>query len=179
MLFRSKESILDNEVKWDRESFDLVFWGGFLNKPNIIWKSSLDLYFLALDEDDSYTRLTRNRHIFTPGFRVFSDPEPGHALQPRHGPARHAGPDRGRNRDAPSGAWQLRRGQQSAHGRSLALPVLDEGRYRIPAGLPQGAVAQAHRRARPVVSAPWSAGRRSEWGRGGKEGVSRCRYRRA
>src|SRR3546814_649303 len=74
-----KESILDNEVKWDRESFDLVFWGGFLNKPNIIGKSSLDLYFLALDEDDSDTRLTRNRHIFTPGFRVFSDPEPGHA----------------------------------------------------------------------------------------------------
>src|SRR3546814_3720685 len=61
-----KESILDNEVKWDRESFDLVFWGGFLNKPNIIGKSSLDLYFLALDEDDSDTRLTRNRHIFTP-----------------------------------------------------------------------------------------------------------------
>src|SRR3546814_12360449 len=56
-----KESILDNEVKWDRESFDLVFWGGFLNKPNIIGKSSLDLYFLALDEDDSDTRLTRNR----------------------------------------------------------------------------------------------------------------------
>src|SRR3546814_19083280 len=59
--------------------FDLVFGGGFLNKPNIIGKSSLDLYFLALDEDDSDTRLTRNRHIFTPGFRVFSDPEPGHA----------------------------------------------------------------------------------------------------
>src|SRR3546814_5482805 len=38
-----KESILDNEVKWDRESFDLVFWGGFLNKPNIIGKSSTDL----------------------------------------------------------------------------------------------------------------------------------------
>src|SRR3546814_15944298 len=79
MLFRSKESILDNEVKWDRESFDLVFWGGFLNKPNVIGKSSLDLYFLALDEDDSDTRLTRNRHIFTTGFRVFSDPEPGRA----------------------------------------------------------------------------------------------------
>src|SRR3546814_1512094 len=59
--------------------FDLVFGGGFLNKPNIIGKSSLDLYFLALDEDDSDTRLTRNRHIFTPGFRVFSDPETGHA----------------------------------------------------------------------------------------------------
>src|SRR3546814_20489850 len=74
-----KERILDNEVKWDRESFDLVFWGGFLNKPNIIGKSSIDLYFLELDEDDSDTRLTRNRPIFTPGFRVFSDPEPGHA----------------------------------------------------------------------------------------------------
>src|SRR3546814_89495 len=59
--------------------FDLVFWGGFLNKPNIIGKSSFVLFFLALDDDVSDTRLTRNRHIFTPGFRVFSDPEPGHA----------------------------------------------------------------------------------------------------
>ena len=72
-----KPAILDNEVEWDRESFDLVFWGGFVTLPGIAGGNNLDLYFLGLDEDDSATIATRNRQLFTPGFRFYRDPRPG------------------------------------------------------------------------------------------------------
>lgn len=72
-----KASILDNNVKWDNEGDDLVFWGGFFNKPKLVGATNLDLYFFALDEDDTARRNTRDRHLFTPGLRVFRDPSPG------------------------------------------------------------------------------------------------------
>jgi hypothetical protein len=76
-LPEDKPSLLDNKVKLDREGDDLIFWGGFFNKPKIAGATNLDLYFYALDEDDTPTRATRDRHIFTPGFRVFRDPAAG------------------------------------------------------------------------------------------------------
>lgn len=72
-----KASILDNKVEWDHEGDDLVFWGGFFNKPKIAGKTNLDLYFYALDEDDTTRHATRDRHIFTPGVRLFREPAPG------------------------------------------------------------------------------------------------------
>ena len=72
-----KASLLDNKVKLDREGDDLIFWGGFFNKPKIAGTANLDLYFFGLDEDDAPTRATRDRHILTPGFRLFRDPAAG------------------------------------------------------------------------------------------------------
>jgi hypothetical protein len=72
-----KASLLDNRVKLDRESDDLVFWGGFFNKPKIAGAANLDLYLLALDETDRPGHATRDRHVFTPGFRLFRKPAPG------------------------------------------------------------------------------------------------------
>lgn len=72
-----KASILDNKVEWDREGDDLIFWGGFLAKPKAFGNANLDLYFFALDEDDTPTRATRDRHLFTPGARLYRDPSPG------------------------------------------------------------------------------------------------------
>jgi hypothetical protein len=72
-----KPSLLDNEVKWDREGDELAFWGGFFNKPKIAGAANLDLYFFGLDEDDTATRATRDRDILTPGFRLFGDPAAG------------------------------------------------------------------------------------------------------
>jgi hypothetical protein len=72
-----KRGLLDNKVKLDREGGDLVFWGAFLNKPKIAGATNLDVYFFALDENDRPTHATRDRHIFTPGFRVFRDPAAG------------------------------------------------------------------------------------------------------
>jgi hypothetical protein len=72
-----KASILDNEVEWDRETFDLAFWGAFVNLPGIAGRANLDLYFLALDEDDSRDLATRNRELYTPGLRLFREPQAG------------------------------------------------------------------------------------------------------
>lgn len=74
-----KQSVLDNKVKWDRESFDVAFWGGFLNKPALFGGANLDLYFFGLNERDSPKYLTKDRQLYTPGLRLYSDPEPGKA----------------------------------------------------------------------------------------------------
>lgn len=66
-----KQGILDNKIKWDKESFDFVFWGAHLSARPIGDAGMLEVYFLALDEDDSPGRATRERHLFTPGARIF------------------------------------------------------------------------------------------------------------
>lgn len=73
----SKQDVLDNKVKWDRESFDLTFWGGFMTKPHLAGRASLDLYFFGLTEKDSPRYQTKNRRLYTPGLRLYSDPAPG------------------------------------------------------------------------------------------------------
>ncbi len=72
-----KASIIDNDVEWDRETFDLTFFGGFVNLPGVFGRAALDLYVYGLDEDDSATVPTRNRELYTPGFRLYRDPQPG------------------------------------------------------------------------------------------------------
>jgi hypothetical protein len=72
-----KPSLLDNKVKLDREGDDLVFWGGFFSKPKIAGAANLDVYFFALDEDDRPGHATRDRHLFTPGLRLFREPAAG------------------------------------------------------------------------------------------------------
>jgi len=72
-----KASLLDNKVKLDREGDDLIFWGGFFNKPKVAGAANLDLYVFGLDEDDLPTRATRDRHILTAGGRLFRDPAAG------------------------------------------------------------------------------------------------------
>ncbi len=71
-----KAGILDNKVEWDHEGDDLVFWGGFFNKPKIVGAANLDLYFYSLDEGDTPTHATRDRHLLTPGVRLFGSPAP-------------------------------------------------------------------------------------------------------
>jgi hypothetical protein len=72
-----KPSLLDNKVRLDREGEDLVFWGGFFSKPKIAGTTNLELYFYALEEHDRPGHPTRDRHIFTPGLRVFRDAAAG------------------------------------------------------------------------------------------------------
>ena len=71
-----KEAILDNEVEWDRESSEVVLRGGFLSAPAPA-RAALELYFLALDEEDGRTRATRDRHLRTSGLRFHRDPSTG------------------------------------------------------------------------------------------------------
>lgn len=74
-LPNDKEEILDNEVEFDDETFNLTFWGGFTQQPKFFGNDiALELYFYALDEDDSPSRPTRDRELYTPGFRIYRNP---------------------------------------------------------------------------------------------------------
>lgn len=68
-----KASILDNEVVVDRESFDLRLWGGVFGMARA-GRLSFDVYAIGLDERDSARRATRNRHLVTPGVRLYREP---------------------------------------------------------------------------------------------------------
>lgn len=76
-LPRDKDRILDNDTQWDRNGEDLVFWGGFFAKPKVIGTGAAEAYFFGLEEDDTSARATRDRHLFTPGARLYRDPAAG------------------------------------------------------------------------------------------------------
>ncbi len=67
------DGIRDNEVEWDQETTDLQFFGGTFTKANVLG-GTFEIYAYGLNERDSATRLTRNRHLYTPGFRAFRKP---------------------------------------------------------------------------------------------------------
>lgn len=69
-------SVLDNHAVADRQSFDLTFWGGFASTP-LTKDVSLEAYYFGLDERDSRTTATRNRHLRTPGLRLLRKGAPG------------------------------------------------------------------------------------------------------
>jgi len=71
------DRLRDNAVQWDRESFDLAFFGGAYSRPRAWGRAGLDLYLLGLDEDDGRDRPTRNRQLVTGGARLFAPPAPG------------------------------------------------------------------------------------------------------
>lgn len=72
------DGIRHNHVEWDRESFDLRFWGAFVSKPALLPGLSAELYIFGLDERDRPDLATTNRHLVTPGIRLYRDPKPGH-----------------------------------------------------------------------------------------------------
>lgn len=72
-----KRSVLNNTVKFDRASFDLVLWGGYVNKLRAIGETDFDFTYLHLAEGDTLLRPTRNRSLDTIGARLIREPKPG------------------------------------------------------------------------------------------------------
>ena len=74
-------SLLDNDTEFDKEDFDLQFWGLYSEFPQLFPQlfSQLhgELYFFGLHEADSPSRPSRNRNFYTPGFRLYRPPAPG------------------------------------------------------------------------------------------------------
>jgi hypothetical protein len=68
--------IRDNEVRWDRESTDLQFFGGSFTKTGVLG-GTMELYAYGLTERDSAKMETRNRHLFVPGVRFARAARPG------------------------------------------------------------------------------------------------------
>lgn len=72
------DSLRRNAVRIDRESFDLVLWGGLLTKANVLPAVSVEASFFHLGERDSPRLATRDRSLDTFGLRVFEDPKARH-----------------------------------------------------------------------------------------------------
>ena len=72
----------DNDVVFDTESFDVGFWGLFAARDFDVLGNDRPLrgevFLFGLHESDDADRPTRNRQIYTPGFRVFTKPAKGH-----------------------------------------------------------------------------------------------------
>ncbi len=71
----------ENRIVMDEESLDVLFWGLFVAQD--LWElpMGLDLrgeaYLFGLHESDASNRPTRNRQLYTPGFRLFATPAKG------------------------------------------------------------------------------------------------------
>jgi hypothetical protein len=68
------DALLDNDVAFDRESFDLVLWGGTVGQARAIGPALAELTYFHLGEDDSPGRPNRNRSLDTFGGRVIREP---------------------------------------------------------------------------------------------------------
>ena len=75
----NRPDIVDNRVKFDRESFDLVLWGGLATKKLGGKRGAIELSYFHLGERDSPKLATRDRSLDTVGLRVYRDPAAGRA----------------------------------------------------------------------------------------------------
>ncbi len=71
------DSLRRNAVQVDRESFDLVLWGGIASKTRAIGDATVEASYFHLGERDTARLATRDRSLETFGGRLFRDPHPG------------------------------------------------------------------------------------------------------
>ena len=68
-------SLRDNKVRFDRESFDQVLWGGIVSRPLTLGAATAELGFFHLGERDAPGRPTRDRSLNTIDARVVRTPK--------------------------------------------------------------------------------------------------------
>ncbi|MBA4091266.1 MAG: hypothetical protein C0494_11855 [Sphingobium sp.] len=71
------EGVRDTRVRLDRESFDLVLWGGQVSKAKAIGSAMAELSYFHLGERDAPGRPTRDRSLDTFGGRIIAEPRAG------------------------------------------------------------------------------------------------------
>ena len=70
-------SLLANDVQMDQETLDRMFWGVFYAPGRLFWGNQGEVYVFGLHERDGEDFPTRNRQIYTPGFRFYHPARPG------------------------------------------------------------------------------------------------------
>lgn len=70
------ESLLDNDVALDRESFNTVLWGGLVTRANTLAGAMAEVGFIHFGERDAPGRPTRDRSLDTVSARLIRDPKP-------------------------------------------------------------------------------------------------------
>jgi hypothetical protein len=71
------DGLRDNRVRFDRERFDTVLWGGIVSKAKAVGPAMAELSFFHLGERDAPGRPTRDRSLDSVGARLIADPAPG------------------------------------------------------------------------------------------------------
>lgn len=71
------EGVRGAKVRLDRETFDLVLWGGQLSKARALGPAMAELTYFHLGERDAPGRPTRDRSLDTFGGRVIAEPRTG------------------------------------------------------------------------------------------------------
>ncbi|MFQ5659397.1 MAG: alginate export family protein [Gammaproteobacteria bacterium] len=67
-------NILDNNPKFDREDYKVRFWGVYYAPAKLPWGDKGEIYLFGLNENDLPDRSTRNRELYTLGFRLYRQP---------------------------------------------------------------------------------------------------------
>jgi hypothetical protein len=70
-------SVREQDVKWDRESFDLQLWGGYVARRGTLAGGTVELGYFGLLERDWPGHATRDRDLDTFSARVIRDPKAG------------------------------------------------------------------------------------------------------
>lgn len=73
-----RASLLENEVAFDRENFDRLFWAVHATQKDLIGRASGEFYVFGLHERDRPLVQSRNRRLVTPGLRFLIAPKKGH-----------------------------------------------------------------------------------------------------
>jgi hypothetical protein len=71
------QDLRDARVKLDRESFDLVLWGGLVTKGQLLRSATGEISYYHLGERDAPGRPTRDRSLDTFGVRIIAEPRIG------------------------------------------------------------------------------------------------------
>jgi hypothetical protein len=66
-----------NAIVLDDESFEVRFWGVHASRERLFGEVNGELYIFGLDEDDRPDVPSRDRDLYSPGFRLFTEPAPG------------------------------------------------------------------------------------------------------
>lgn len=75
----NRPDLVDNRAKFDRESFDLVLWGGLVTKTLTGKRGAVELSYYHLGERDAPKLATRDRSLKSMGLRIYRDPAAGRA----------------------------------------------------------------------------------------------------
>jgi hypothetical protein len=70
-------SLRHNAVEMDKESFDLVLWGGLVSRTRTLGPAMAELSYFHLGERDAPGRPTRDRSLNSIGARIITDPGAG------------------------------------------------------------------------------------------------------
>jgi len=71
------DGVREGKIRLDRESIDLVLWGGQVSKAKTIGPAMAELSYFHLGEHDSPGRPTRDRSLDTFGGRLIAEPRAG------------------------------------------------------------------------------------------------------